>query len=109
MGEESSTNITLTNDPTWIIDPIDGTTNYVHKIPIFGISVAFCVNKEILIGVVFNPAQNELYTARKGQGAYLNGERIHSSNVTEVELNENSLIRKGFLIIATILTPFLNR
>lgn len=86
MGEESSTNITLTNDPTWIIDPIDGTTNYVHKVPIFAISVAFCVNKETLIGVVYNPAQNEMYSALKGQGAYLNDKKIHTSNETQVEV-----------------------
>lgn len=86
LGEESTTNITLTDEPTWIIDPIDGTTNYVHKIPIFGITVAFCVNKEILIGVTSNPAQNELYTARKGQGAHLNGQRIYCSKVTAVRI-----------------------
>lgn len=86
LGEESTTNtsITFTDDPTWIIDPIDGTTNYVHKIPIFAITVAFCVNKEIVIGVTLNPAQNELYTARKGHGAYLKGKRIYCSKVTAV-------------------------
>lgn len=85
MGEESSTNTLLTNDPTWIIDPIDGTTNYVHKVPIFAISVAFCVNKEILIGIVYNPSQNEKYSARKGEGAYLNEKRIYTSNETQVD------------------------
>lgn len=84
LGEESTSNLILTDDPTWIIDPIDGTTNYVHKIPIFGITVAFCVKKETLIGVTLNPAGNELYTARKGHGAYLNGKRIQCSNVTQV-------------------------
>lgn len=84
LGEESTTDLTMTDDPTWIIDPIDGTTNYIHKIPIFAIAVAFCVNKETLIGVTLNPAHDELYTARKGQGAYLNGKQIYCSNVTEV-------------------------
>lgn len=84
MGEETCTNLVLTDEPTWIIDPIDGTTNYVHRIPIFAINVAFLVNKVIHFGAAFNPAQNELYTARKDKGAFLNGNQIFCTNIKSV-------------------------
>ncbi|XP_076275483.1 uncharacterized protein LOC143206699 [Rhynchophorus ferrugineus] len=73
----------LTHDPTWIIDPVDGTTNFTKKLPLCGISVGMTIDKEQVIGIVFIPYLNELYTAVKGQGAFLNGERIYSSKVEE--------------------------
>ncbi|XP_034171122.1 inositol monophosphatase 1-like isoform X1 [Osmia lignaria lignaria] len=75
----------LTNDPTWIIDPIDGTTNFVHSFPFTCISIALVVKKEIEIGIVYNPILEQLFTARKGRGAYLNGKSIKSSNVEKLE------------------------
>lgn len=81
IGEESSTEeITLTNDPTWIIDPIDGTENFIRKLRLSCISVALTVNQERVLGVVYNPYLDEMFTALKGQGAYLNGEKIHVSD-----------------------------
>src|SRR5208282_700300 len=56
----------------WIIDPLDGTTNYIHGYPIFAISIAIEYRKEIITGVVLDPLRNELFTAEKGSGAYLN-------------------------------------
>ncbi|KRT80722.1 hypothetical protein AMK59_6004 [Oryctes borbonicus] len=89
IGEEESTitgNIPdLTDDPTWIIDPIDGTANYVRKMPIFGISVGLAINKELMAGIVHNPFLNETFTAIKGQGAYRNGTKICTRDVTEIE------------------------
>jgi len=73
---ESKKTPELTNKPTWIIDPIDGTTNFIKKIPHCCISVALTINKELLIGIVFNPISNEIFTATKGKGAFLNGEPI---------------------------------
>ena len=70
----------LSKDYIWIIDPIDGTTNYARHISVCAISVALEYKGEIIIGVVYNPYQNALYTAEKGKGSYLNGERIHVSN-----------------------------
>ena len=70
----------LSKDYIWIIDPIDGTTNYARHITVCAISVALEYKGEIIIGVVYNPYQNALYTAEKGKGAYLNGKRIHVSN-----------------------------
>lgn len=71
----------LTNAPTWIIDPIDGTTNFVHSFPHTCISVALAVNKKLEIGIVYNPVLEQMFTARRGQGAFLNGKRIKSSKV----------------------------
>lgn len=67
-------------DYVWIIDPIDGTTNYACHIGVCTISVALEYKGEAIIGVVYNPYQNHLFTAEKGKGAYLNGERIHTNN-----------------------------
>ncbi|EFN67857.1 Inositol monophosphatase [Camponotus floridanus] len=75
----------LTNVPTWLIDPIDGTTNFVHSFPHTCISIALAVNKELEIGIVYNPILEQLFTARRGHGAFLNGKPIKSSNVEELE------------------------
>ena len=70
----------LSKDYVWIIDPIDGTTNYARHISVCAISVALEYKGEIIIGVVYNPYQNVLYYAEKGKGAFMNGKRIHASN-----------------------------
>ena len=70
----------LSKDYIWIIDPIDGTTNYACHISVCAISVALEYQGEIIIGVVYNPYQNILYSAEKGKGATLNGQPIHVSN-----------------------------
>jgi myo-inositol-1(or 4)-monophosphatase len=63
----------------WIVDPLDGTHNYLHDIEIFGTSIAIAQREEILVGLIYLPFTNELYEAHKGEGAYLNGERIRVS------------------------------
>ena len=64
----------------WIIDPIDGTMNFLNGIPQFAISIAYEENNEIICGVIFNPITNEMFCAEKGNGAYLNNTRIRVSN-----------------------------
>ena len=64
----------------WIIDPIDGTMNFLNGIPHFAISIAYEENNEIICGVIFDPIKNEMFAAEKGQGAYLNNSRIRVSN-----------------------------
>ncbi len=76
----------------WIIDPIDGTFNFLHGIPQFAISIAYEENKEILCGVVFNPITNEMFCAEKGNGAYLNNSRIRVSGKKKIE---NAMIVTG--------------
>ncbi|XP_017035024.1 uncharacterized protein [Drosophila kikkawai] len=89
IGEEAladaKTQPELSDAPTWIIDPIDGTNNYVRRIPHCCISVGLAINKELVVGIVYNPAANELYSAWQGHGAFLNGQPISaSSNVTTI-------------------------
>ena len=73
----------------WIIDPIDGTHNYVHNIEIFGISVALESEGKIIAGVIYMPWTDELYTAQKGKGAYCNGKRI---TVSKRKLREATMV-----------------
>jgi myo-inositol-1(or 4)-monophosphatase len=77
----------------WIIDPIDGTTNFIHGIPHFAISIGIVKDREPIIGVVYNPVTDELYTARKSMGAYLNGKPIRVGK--ELKLAE-AVIATGF-------------
>lgn len=77
----------------WIIDPLDGTTNYLHGFPIFCVSIALEREGEIILGVVFNPMLNELFTAEKGKGAYLNSKKIRVSGISELT---KSLLATGF-------------
>ena len=79
IAEESDHNGTDT-EYTWIIDPIDGTANYVRDLAGSGISVGLYRKMEPFIGVVYNPYRNELFSARKGAGAFCNGEPIHVSD-----------------------------
>ncbi|KAH8322075.1 hypothetical protein KR059_002192 [Drosophila kikkawai] len=86
IGEEDThknhNNVTneLTDAPTWIIDPIDGTSNFIKQIPHVSVSIGLSINKQIVLGVVNNPAQNKLYTAKLGQGAFCNEKPIRVSN-----------------------------
>lgn len=66
----------FSNKPTWIIDPIDGTMNFVHSNPNVSVSVALAVNRRVEIGIISLPATQQLYTARKGQGAQFNGSPV---------------------------------
>ncbi len=76
----------------WIIDPLDGTTNYIHGYPVFSISIALEYDGEIIIGIIFDPLRNELFWTEKGSGAYLNCLPIETSQVNISE----SLITTGF-------------
>jgi len=77
----------------WIIDPLDGTTNYAHGYPFFCTSIAYEEKGVITLGVIYNPIFQELFCARKGQGAYLNSQSIRVSHVTELK---QSLLSTGF-------------
>ena len=65
----------------WIIDPLDGTSNYIHQMPMFSISIGVQENGILTTGVIYDPLHNELFTAAKGRGAYLNRKKIHVSRV----------------------------
>ena len=79
IGEESLTKIELNNDPTWIIDPIDGTTNFVHGLPYCCVSIGLVVDKHPTIGVIYNPILGQMFSACEGMGAFLNDKRLGTS------------------------------
>jgi myo-inositol-1(or 4)-monophosphatase len=64
----------------WVVDPLDGTTNFVHGFPFFSVSIALAYKGEVIVGVVYNPIHNELFVAEKGKGAYVRGKRMHVSS-----------------------------
>jgi len=77
----------------WIIDPLDGTTNYVQGIPIYSVSIAVTENDQTRMGVVYYPDQDELFCASKGKGAFLNGQRIQCSKKISLE---GAILSTGF-------------
>ena len=90
---EEETTIRNGSGYTWIIDPLDGTTNYAHGYPCFSVSIALEHEGDVITGVVYDPMRDELFTAQKGQGAHLNGKRIKVSPVDELI---KSLLATGF-------------
>jgi len=92
LAEEQHSSATDENF-LWIVDPLDGTNNFAHRIPHFSVSIAFYQDGEAQCGVVFNPARNDLYVASRGEGAYCNGQKIDVSN--EASLDQ-TLIGTGF-------------
>ncbi len=77
----------------WIIDPLDGTKNYIHGFPVFAVSVALRKGREMLVGAVLDPTRDELFSAEKGKGAFLNDDAIHVSASADLAA---SLIATGF-------------
>jgi myo-inositol-1(or 4)-monophosphatase len=93
LGEEGGA---LGGDDTryrWLVDPLDGTTNYTHGFPIFCVSIGFEVEGELSFGAVYAPCQAELYVAERGRGATLNGRPIHVSDVAELR---QAMLATGF-------------
>jgi len=84
LAEEDPPEPTARGEYRWILDPLDGTTNYVHRYPFFSVSLALERNRELLVGAIYNPIADELFTAAAGQGAFLNGTRLQASQVTEL-------------------------
>ncbi|MCL5261567.1 MAG: inositol monophosphatase [Gammaproteobacteria bacterium] len=91
LGEESGK--TGTNDYQWIIDPLDGTTNFIHGLPHFSISIAVKHKDQIEHGVIYDPLRDELFYASRGNGAYLNNRRIRVSKSKQLN---GSLLGTGF-------------
>jgi myo-inositol-1(or 4)-monophosphatase len=95
LGEEGEhpSRPSADNSPTWIVDPLDGTTNYVHDCPMYCVSLGLEVDGELVVGVVYDPRQDEMFAAAKGQGATLNGQPLRTSSITELE---SALLATGF-------------
>ncbi len=79
--------------PTWVVDPLDGTANYVHDVPAYCVSIGLVVDGAVVVGVIYDPRQNELFAAAIGRGAFLNGRPIH---VSSTSLIRDSLLSTGF-------------
>ncbi|HXF99195.1 MAG TPA: inositol monophosphatase family protein, partial [Bacteroidota bacterium] len=92
LAEESGAS-TSSSDYKWVIDPLDGTTNFLHGVPIFCVTIAVEYKGEIVAGVVYDPNLDELFTAEKGSGAYLNGRRLSVSTTSRLI---ESLLVTGF-------------
>ena len=84
LAEESGLNEGRSSAYRWVIDPLDGTTNFTHGFPVFCVSIGLEVEREIVLGVIYDPNFDELFTAEKGKGAFLNGNRLHASSVNEL-------------------------
>jgi len=92
LGEESGA-AEVKSEYRWIIDPLDGTVNYTHALPIYSVSIGLEYKGEIILGVVYDPSLDELFTTEKGKGAWLNKKRIDVSKTTTLI---KSLIVTGF-------------
>src|SRR5258706_10842797 len=77
----------------WYIDPLDGTVNYAHHVPVFCVSIGYTFQGQLALGVVYDPLPDEMFTAERGKGAYLNGRRLHASATLELK---RSLLVTGF-------------
>ncbi|MDH5255408.1 MAG: inositol monophosphatase [Gammaproteobacteria bacterium] len=91
LAEESG--VSGQHEMTWIVDPLDGTTNFVHGFPTFSVSIALRRHDALEVGVVYDPCRQELFTAMRGRGAQLDGKRIRVSERNELD---GALIGTGF-------------
>ena len=90
----------------WIIDPLDGTTNFIHGYPFFSVSIALEFKSEVMLGLVYDPLRNETFSAEKGKGAFLNGRPVKVSSVSDLK---NSLVSTGFPFRRReLIDPYLN-
>ena len=84
LSEESGFN-NKTSEYLWVVDPLDGTTNFAHGLPIFSVSIAVLKNNETIYGVVYDVMRDVLYSAEKGSGVFANGKNIHVSKRSELK------------------------
>ena len=90
------------SERVWIVDPLDGTTNYAHEYPVFSVSIALQIQGRLEVGVVYNPLLDDVYAARRGGGATLNGQR---RRVTSVDTLERAFLATGFAYDVTVSDP----
>ena len=106
LAEESAESLDIP-ETCWIIDPVDGTTNFAHGLPLSVTSVAYRLNGELVLGIINAPLLQEWYVAEKGRGAWRNGEAIRVSSVSDCE---NALVATGFsYVISSRVDEILDR
>lgn len=109
LSEESSPDLGNIHDlarPVWVIDPIDGTVNFAHGHNHSAVSIAFVEDGQIEVGVVFNPFTDEMFSARRGDGAFLNGDAIRVAEETELS---RAIIATGFPYEKSGIAPMITR
>ena len=92
LAEESGESL-KSGSVTWIIDPLDGTVNFAHNIPVFSVSIAAAVDNEVVCGVIYQPITGELFVAEKNKGSFLNGNPLKVSTVSSLD---DSFLATGF-------------
>jgi myo-inositol-1(or 4)-monophosphatase len=103
---EESTNAQMSDGITWIIDPLDGTTNFIHGFPFVAVSIAVCMNQQAVLGMVLDPIREELFSALRGRGAFLNDQSVRMREPSDLG---GALIATGFPFRARhLLDPYLN-
>jgi len=85
LAEEDKNHPKVSNNDIWVVDPLDGTTNFTRGIKSFAVSIGLVKNKKPVVGAIFDPSTNDLFYAEKGKGAFLNGKRIKASNIKQME------------------------
>lgn len=85
LGEEEQEVVETDSPYCWIVDPLDGTSNYVHSFPYYAVSIGLTHQGELIAAVIFDPNREEMFTATRGGGSFLNGERIETSVTDELE------------------------
>lgn len=98
---------TLSSENLWIIDPLDGTNNFVHRIPHFSISIAYAQNGRVVAGVVYNPVTRDMFTVKEGEGAYWNNKKVSPSkakSLTEALVGVGFFYDRGKLMKSTLNT-----
>jgi myo-inositol-1(or 4)-monophosphatase len=104
LAEERS-GVALPSGPTWVIDPLDGTTNFIHSFPFVAVSIALMIKEKVVMGMVYDPLRQDLFRARRGQGAYLNEHPIRTRRVVSLT---DALLATGFPFRdRTLLEPYL--
>jgi myo-inositol-1(or 4)-monophosphatase len=93
IDSEESGRMDGAEESCWYIDPLDGTTNYAHNIPIFSVSIAYARAGQVQMGVVYDPMRDECFTAERGKGAFCNGQQLTVSNASELS---RALLVTGF-------------
>jgi myo-inositol-1(or 4)-monophosphatase len=84
LGEEGLAETNSASEWRWVIDPLDGTSNYVHGFPYFAVNIALEYGKDLMVAVTFDPTRDELFTAIRGEGAFLNGQPIQPTRVSDL-------------------------
>src|SRR5881628_1874328 len=93
LSEEHGVAAAGSSGRRWIVDPLDGTTNYAHGLPVFGVSIALQAGRRVVLGVVYDPSRDELFVAERGRGATLNDAPIRVSATASLD---ESLLATGF-------------